>query len=299
MPKSLRGRLPSYLTCISAWDFRFCHRTEMETGKSRPSWLHGNKESQALEYWELWWFWRSVMIDDWSRTNIDTRPGCCMYKGCNPSTRKIRPNILGHQGTGKWRVVLLFQRCYKWRAVPRTCMKEMMPMLNYIAWLADHWVEQMRPFPWNLSTLYLKPCIWAANVRMHCVNTKSIWYVIQCTVKRNLPMSKTLLSVAALASASKGCSSAWAQIRRAKHIEITSKVSNCYWCASSWLFPPIIGLHKGVWRGFPWHIQHSWPKTCPRLDDIVTSWQYIFCPSLLAPCWLFPCSVLGPKEVVQ
>ena len=72
VPKSLRGRLPSYLTCISAWDFRFCHRTEMETGKSRPSWLHGNKESQALEYWELWWFWRSVMIDDWSRTNIDT-----------------------------------------------------------------------------------------------------------------------------------------------------------------------------------------------------------------------------------
>ena len=105
-----------------------------------------------------------------------------------------------------------------------------------LAWLADHSVEQMRPFPWNLSTLYLKPCIWAANVRMHCVNTKSIWYVIQCTVKWNLPMCKTLLSVAALASASKGCSSAWAQIRRAKHIEITSKVSNCYWCASSWLF---------------------------------------------------------------
>ena len=76
VPKSLRGRLPSYLTCISAWDFRFCHRTEVETGKSRPSWLHGNKESQALEYWELWWFWRSVMIDDWSRTNIDTEgPG--------------------------------------------------------------------------------------------------------------------------------------------------------------------------------------------------------------------------------
>jgi hypothetical protein len=76
VPKSLRGRLPSYLTCISAWDFRFCHRTEVETGKPRPSWLHGNKESQALEYWEFWWFWRSVMIDDWSRTNIDTEgPG--------------------------------------------------------------------------------------------------------------------------------------------------------------------------------------------------------------------------------
>ena len=37
VPKSLRGRLPSYLTCISAWDFRFCHRTEVETGKPRPS----------------------------------------------------------------------------------------------------------------------------------------------------------------------------------------------------------------------------------------------------------------------
>ena len=32
-------------TCISAWDFRFCHRTEVETGKSRPSW---SKKSPKL-----------------------------------------------------------------------------------------------------------------------------------------------------------------------------------------------------------------------------------------------------------
>ena len=163
VPRSLRGKLPSYLTLTSAGSFR-----------------------------HIQFFWTDV------ETEQMAGKARLLYKGCNSVRfiREIRSHTLGDQGTGKWRVVLLFQRCCGWRAVPRTRkeINEIVHMLNLFALLILLWNRRdlslgtCQFFTWShaLSCKRVNAMHQHQNIPKQYKNGSCHYCTIQYTVDLNL-----------------------------------------------------------------------------------------------------------------